>query len=245
MSMAGDPVPSSNIPFWRDPRQGPLPLLLLILTMMTGLVDAVSYLSLHHVFVANMTGNIVFLGFGIAGAQEFSIPASIVAVAAFLGGSLAGGRLGGRFGDHRGKLLVTSAYIKLILFVAALAIALSTHDSPAGDINYPLVVLLALAMGIQNAVARKLAVPDLTTTVLTLTLTGLAADSTLAGGKGPSPGRRVIATLTMFVGAAIGALLIFMVGIAAVLALAVAIEVGIGLSGRWLSSSTAAWTRAA
>ena len=48
-------------------RDGPLPPLLLALTLVTGLVDAASYVNLGHVFVANMTGNVVFLGFAIAG----------------------------------------------------------------------------------------------------------------------------------------------------------------------------------
>src|SRR5712675_1522169 len=68
---------------------------------------------------------------------------------------------------------------------------------------------LARAMGLQNATARRLGVPDLTTTVLTLTLTGLAADSTLAGGKSPRPGRRLVATASMLLGAAVGAFLLF------------------------------------
>src|ERR1700674_5971660 len=79
---------------WRDERHGPLPALLLLPTMVTGLRDAVSYLSLGHVFVANMTGNVVFLGFAVANAQDFSIPASLLAIAAFLAGALAGGRAG-------------------------------------------------------------------------------------------------------------------------------------------------------
>jgi uncharacterized membrane protein YoaK (UPF0700 family) len=63
---------------------------LLILTVVTGLVDAVSYLQLGRVFVANMTGNVVFLGFAVAGAQDFSIAASLTAVAAFLVGAAIG-----------------------------------------------------------------------------------------------------------------------------------------------------------
>lgn len=65
----------------RDARDGPLPPLLLLLTVVTGLVDAASYLKLGHVFVANMTGNVVFLGFAIAGASGLSIWASLVALA--------------------------------------------------------------------------------------------------------------------------------------------------------------------
>jgi uncharacterized membrane protein YoaK (UPF0700 family) len=70
-------------------RHGPLPPVLLVLTVVTGLVDAVSYLKLGHVFVANMTGNVVFLGFAIAGASGLSAAASIVALATFLLGALA------------------------------------------------------------------------------------------------------------------------------------------------------------
>ena len=40
-----------------------------------------------------------------------------------------------------------------------------------------LISLLGAAMGAQNAIARRIAVPDLTTTVLTLTVTGLVADA--------------------------------------------------------------------
>ena len=82
-----------------------------------------------------------------------------------------------------------------------------------------LIVLLAFAMGLQNATARSLAIPDLTTTVLTLTLTGLAADSKPAGGTNPRMGRRLLATGAMLFGAAIGALLVLQLGVAAALAL--------------------------
>jgi uncharacterized protein (DUF302 family)/uncharacterized membrane protein YoaK (UPF0700 family) len=84
---------------------GPLPPLLLALTLVTGLVDAVSYLVLGHVFVANMTGNVVFLGFALAGASGFSIAASLTALGAFSLGALLGGRLSTELSAHRGRLL--------------------------------------------------------------------------------------------------------------------------------------------
>src|SRR5215510_9771393 len=95
----------------RDPRDGPLPLLLILLTVVTGLVDAVSYLTLGHVFVANMTGNVVFLGFAVADAEDFSVPASLTAIIAFLFGALAGGRLAGWYGTHRGRLFAAALVI--------------------------------------------------------------------------------------------------------------------------------------
>jgi hypothetical protein len=68
----------------RDDNHGSLPPLLLTLTVATGLVDAVSYLVLGLVFVANTTGNVVFLGFALVGAANLSVFASVVALAAFL-----------------------------------------------------------------------------------------------------------------------------------------------------------------
>jgi hypothetical protein len=69
---------------WADSGFGPLPSLLVVMTVVTGVVDAVSYLALGHVFVANMTGNVVFLGFALAGAGGLSVPASLVALAGAL-----------------------------------------------------------------------------------------------------------------------------------------------------------------
>jgi uncharacterized membrane protein YoaK (UPF0700 family) len=75
-------------------------------------------------------------------------------------------------------------------------------------------------MGFRNATIRQLKVPDLTTTVLTLTITGLAADSTLAGGTNPNWGRRVSSVAALFIGAVAGALLIKTFGLAVPLAVA-------------------------
>lgn len=79
--------------------------------------------------------------------------------------------------------------------------------------------LLAIAMGLQNTAARTLAVPDLTTTVLTMTLTGIAADTGNTGGATIS--RRLLAVLTMFAGALVGTLLVLHAPLPWALALAV------------------------
>ncbi len=114
-------------------------------------------------------------------------------------------------------------YIEFILLVAALIFSLAVADTSTGTASFFLIGLLAIAMGLQNAAARRLAVPDLTTTVLTLTLTGLAADSRLAGGEGPRPMRRLAATATMCLGAAVGALLVLHFGASSVLVLTAAL----------------------
>jgi uncharacterized membrane protein YoaK (UPF0700 family) len=156
---------------------GPLPALLIGMTVVTGLVDAFSYLSLGHVFVANMTGNVVFLGFGLAGVGGTAITASLVAILAFAVGAAVGGRWAVRRSPHRGHLLAAAATVEAALVAAAALVAEAAGVNGAA-VPLILVSLLAVAMGGQNAIARRLSVPDRTTTVLTLTVTGLVADAT-------------------------------------------------------------------
>jgi len=191
-----------------------------LLTVVTGLVDAVAYLRLGHVFVANMTGNVVFLGFSVAGASGLSVGGSIVAILCFLPGGILAGRMHARVGGRRMHQLRVATAIQLVLFGGGVVIAAGVGDHIGSGSRYALIVLLALAMGIQNATARRLAVPDLTTTVLTLTLTGIASDSQLAGGSGAGTGRRFVSVAAMLLGAIIGALLLLKVAPVASLALA-------------------------
>jgi uncharacterized membrane protein YoaK (UPF0700 family) len=223
-------------------RDGPLPPLLLSLTAVTGLVDADSYLKLGHVFVANMTGNVVFLGFAIAGAGGLSVGASLFAIAAFLAGSIGGGRLGARLGDNRATLLVAATSIQAVAVAVAAGLAAAVGDHPGRPARDGLIVLLAVAMGLQNAVARRLAVPDLTTTVLTLTLTGIGADSSIAGGPGAKSGRRLLAVAAMLLGALAGGLLALHVSIAAPLAAATAVLAAVAVATHRLGGPDAAWT---
>jgi uncharacterized membrane protein YoaK (UPF0700 family) len=227
----------------RGDRHGPLVPMMVALTLLTGLVDAVSYLRLGHVFVANMTGNVVFLGFALAGAAGLSVAASLVALASFLLGALAGGWLGARNAAHRGRLLRAATVAQASLIMLALVVALLAEDPLVAGLRYVLIVLLALAMGVQNAAAQRLAVPELTTTVLTRTLTGLASEAGLVGGAGAHSGRRIVAVAAMLIGATCGGLLTLHVAIAATLAVALVLGSGLALAAHKLSHSTAAWTR--
>jgi uncharacterized membrane protein YoaK (UPF0700 family) len=217
---------------------GPLPALLLLLTVVTGVVDAVSILKLGRVFVANMTGNVVFTGFALVGAPGFSLSASLAALAGFLAGALLGGSLTSRLGHDRGLLLRAGAAAELVLVAAALALAasLTTAVGRAGD-----AALLALAMGIQNAVVRRLAVPDLTTTVLTMTLTGIAADLRAKDHGRAGLGRRVLAVATMFAGGACGALLVLHAGTTAALGLAVGLLVIVAAGATLAARRPGSW----
>jgi uncharacterized membrane protein YoaK (UPF0700 family) len=200
---------------------GPLPALLVGLTVVTGLVDAYSYLTLGHVFVANMTGNVVFFGFAIAGTGGISITASLLAVLAFAIGALLGGRLAASHPPHRGLLLAVATAVQACLVLAAAVVASSAGTRHAA-VRFILIGLLAIAMGGQNAVVRRLNVPDLTTTVLTRTVTGLVADSP----KGATRVRQILGIVAMVVGALIGGLLRRFVFIAAPLWLAGVVLIG-------------------
>jgi uncharacterized membrane protein YoaK (UPF0700 family) len=205
-----------------DPRYGPLPLLLLALTVVTGLVDAVSILQLGRVFVANMTGNVVFTGFAIAGAPGFSLSASLFALAGFLVGATVGGMLIGRLGRDRALLLGAGAATEFVLVVSAWAVAATTSAPLTSAVRDVIAALLALAMGIQNAVARRLAVPDMTTTVLTMTLTGIAADIHFRSYR-PALLRRLSAVATMLGGGVLGAWLVLHTSTVATLGVAAGI----------------------
>jgi uncharacterized membrane protein YoaK (UPF0700 family) len=185
----------------------PLTLTLLTLTFTTGLIDATSYLGLGHVFTANMTGNVVLLGFGIAGTPGLPVVSPIVSLVAFLAGAGAGGFLASKIADRHARHVGSALGIEVVLITIAAVLAAVAHvraNTLSGDV---IVALLAFAMGVRNATVRRIAVPDLTTTVLTLTLTGLAADSRLAGGSGTGTTRRVSAFAAMLTGAVAGALL--------------------------------------
>jgi uncharacterized membrane protein YoaK (UPF0700 family) len=203
----------------RDPDHGPLPALLLVLTVLTGVVDAVSILKLGRVFVANMTGNVVFVGFALAGAPGFVLSASLFALGGFLVGAAAGGRIVVRLGNDRAVLLRAGVLVELALVSMALAIS-AISGAHLGRVAIDAIAALsAVAMGTQNAVVRRLGVPDLTTTVLTMTLTGIAAD--IGHRHVALVVRRASAVVAMLGGAIAGAELVLHSGASAALGLGV------------------------
>jgi uncharacterized membrane protein YoaK (UPF0700 family) len=186
----------------------PLSRTLLVLTFTTGVIDAVSYLGLGRVFTANMTGNVVLLGFGIAGSGGLPVVAPIVSLAAFLLGAGAGGVLAARLAERHPRHLAAALATEVALICVAAVIAAIVDVDPGGFWSDAMIAVLALAMGVRNATVRRIAVPDMTTTVLTMTLTALAADSPLFGGSGAGTTRRTAAVVAMLGGALAGALLL-------------------------------------
>jgi uncharacterized membrane protein YoaK (UPF0700 family) len=192
--------------------------LLVALTGATGLIDAVSYLGVGHVFVANMTGNVALLGFALSGASGLSVAASLAAVAGFLVGAVAGGRWGVAASRWPRLWLPLATAGQTVLVGAVAAAMLTGAVGPVGSSRLGLLAVLGVAMGIQNATVRRLAIPDLTTTVLTQTLTGLAAESSFGGGTNVRWLRRAGAVAAMLVGALAGGLLTLHAGLPTALA---------------------------
>jgi uncharacterized membrane protein YoaK (UPF0700 family) len=194
-----------------DRPPGPLVVTLALLTVVSGFVDAVSFLGLGHVFTANMTGNVVLIGFAAAGAPGFSVAASLTALVCFLAGAVAGGRLSRRVPLQRHLLLVVMV-VEATCLAAAAVVAGSVPAIGSGWPRFTAIGLLALGMGTRNAAVRRIGVRDMSTSVLTTTLTGLASDSSLGGGTNPNARLASTTILSMFGGALVGAVLVLHAG---------------------------------
>ena len=209
-----------------EPDHPPQPLVVTLaaLTVVSGFLDAVSFLGLGHVFIANMTGNVVLVGFAAAGAPGFSVAASLCALGFFLGGAVLGGRIAQRVQPHRTLLLIVMV-MEAACTAAAAVVAGTVPAIAAGWPRFTVIALLALGVGTRNAAVRRLGVRDMTTTVLTTTLTGLASDSSLAGGANPHAPYRLTSVFSQFGGALVGAVLVLHVGAAGSLGVAAGIVV--------------------
>jgi len=201
--------------------------LLVVMTVVTGVVDAASFLRLGHVFVANMTGNVVFLGFALAGSAGFSGSASLVALGAFVVGAAVAGRLGAPTGR---RMLARMATSEAALCAAAAGIAIVRSGT---NTRYAMTVLLGVAMGGQNAVVRRLAVPAMTTTtVLTTTLTALVADRPDLSRPDSHTVRRAAVGAAMLAGATVGAVIVLHASIEWALGTATALLAVVAVAAR-------------
>ncbi|MBY4128247.1 DUF1275 domain-containing protein [Rhodococcus fascians] len=180
---------------------------MMALTMVTGMLDAVGYLGLDRIFTGNMTGNIVILGLGVAGEDGLPIVGPLVALFAFvLGAALAGLTL--RSSAPGWNVRVTAIFTAgTVTLVAAGVVLLVVDVEGTSPLGIAIASIIAVDMGAQALAARFLAVKDMTTVVVTSTITSLAGESFVAPGPGRLFNRRLWAILVLFVGAVLGALL--------------------------------------
>ncbi|MBC7725055.1 MAG: DUF1275 domain-containing protein [Burkholderiaceae bacterium] len=181
---------------------------MLALTFSTGLIDAVGYLGLDRVFTGNMTGNVVILTMGLAGADDLPIVGPIIALVGFMLGAVIAGRslrpVAAGWSTHSTSLFTVVA----IILVGAAAIAVFSDSTRPLWLAYAITGLLGVAMGMQAGTARHIGVKDVTTVVVTSTLVGLAFDSRLGGNAKQAWERRLGAIVLLGLGAAAGALLL-------------------------------------
>ena len=182
--------------------------LLLTLTFAAGSVDALSYLGLSRVFTANMTGNAVLLGLAIGQTQELQVAHSSAAIVGFVLGVILGARLVPPSRErimwsHRISAAVGVECALLIVFAVGWWLS---GPSAAGVGLAVLIVLAGLAMGIQSAIARRLAVPGVSTTFVTGTITALLTEMTAASGATGDRRRMAAAIGALVAGAVVGGL---------------------------------------
>jgi uncharacterized membrane protein YoaK (UPF0700 family) len=225
-----------------DDRHGPLPALLMALTVLAGVVDAVSIAGLDHVFVAAQTGNFVLIGLGIAGIRGFSVAGSAISLVSFLAGAIAGTRICRGSGNHRGRALRNTTAFKAVLAVPVTIIALLAGGGNfSASVRTTITILLAASMGSQLALIRYLKVPDLMTAVMTLTMTGALTDH-VSGPRDLTLLRRGMALAAFAVGVIAGGLLIRFVDLGAALAFGLAIIVAVLVCSHLVSRTSAPWT---
>ncbi|KKC03089.1 YoaK family protein [Mycobacterium nebraskense] len=178
---------------------------LLLLTFATGLADSISILVLGHVFVANMTGNVIFLGFWLAPRTSIDMTAVVVALPTFVCTTILSGRISRHFADRTRPWITTVLATEITLLVGLATVAgtgvLQYHDNT----KLIMIGVLAVTFGLQHSSARQFGIQELSTTVLTSTIVSLGLDSRLAGGAGARQTLRIGVVLTMCAGAFLGA----------------------------------------
>lgn len=179
--------------------------LMLALTFSTGVVDAVGYLGLDRVFTGNMTGNVVVLGMALAGGANLPILRPVLALLFFMAGAALAGRAL-RHAPQGWSRRTSGAFLAVAAGLAALALFVALSPGPVSELAGSVATSgMAAVMGVQAAAARRLKVVDVTTVVVTSTITALASESRLAGGDGRFWQRRALAIVLILLGAVVGA----------------------------------------
>ncbi|MAU83500.1 MAG: DUF1275 family protein [Gordonia sp.] len=180
--------------------------LMVALTFVTGIVDAGGYLGLDKVFVGNMTGNVVILGMGAAGADGLPVLGPVLALVAFVVGAGLGGlvlRGHGSGWSTRVTVMLLASYAMVAASAVVVGVVTLTETT-----QITAAVLTAAAMGVQAAVARKVGVAEMTTVVVTSTITVWAIEFWSRPGWRTLANRRLLAIGAIFLGALVGAFLL-------------------------------------
>lgn len=184
--------------------------LTVLLTVGTGAMDAIGFLKLGDVFTSVMTGNLVLLGLAAGRADVTLVTHVGVAAAGYVLGAFCGGLIVNRSrGSQLWPTIATIVFgVELALLVAFTVIWFAVGGDPGDGLVLGMLALAATAMGLQSAAVRRIGLPNLSTTYMTGTLTGLVADlAQRSPGSGASvwAGARLAALVC---GAAVSSLLL-------------------------------------
>ena len=181
--------------------------LMMTLTVVTGALDAVGYLGLDRVFTGNMTGNVVILGMGIAAEDGLPVAGPLIALFGYVIGAAAAGRvLRGRRSGWNAVVTATILVNAAVLAVVA-TVLVAVPDAGASVPGVAVAATIAVVMGAQACTARVLAVTDMTTVVVTSTITSYASETLFLGGFAALRHRRLWAVVAIFAGALAGGLM--------------------------------------
>ena len=212
--------------------------LMMALTVVTGALDAVGYLGLDRVFTGNMTGNVVILGMGIAAEEGLPVAGPLIALIGYVtGAAIVGGLIRGRV--RAWTPVVTATICVNAVILAAVATVLLLVPVPGQSLGgVAAAATIALVMGAQASIARFLAVTDMTTVVVTSTITSYASETLFTGGLAWFTHRRLWAVVAIFAGALAGGLMMKL-HISVPVYVAAAVTLACGVLGHVL------WERAA
>ncbi len=170
--------------------------LILGLSATAGSLDSWSYFGLAHVFIANMTGNTIMLGYSLATRDWVRASGAAEAIACYAGGVYAGTLLsrsvrsqavpaapeGSVVWPQRVSLILALELLLVLLAASLSASALAAQD---GLRAHALVGIGAVAIGVQSAAIASLKLPGIVTTYITGTWTTLVSGTALrlAGEK--------------------------------------------------------------
>ena len=186
--------------------------ILILTAFAAGSVDIISFAKLGGIFASAMTGNLALLGLYVARVSIFSALGALIALLGFIAG-VSMGTLLTRDRLNEKAITILLAAQTLLLFAAALLWFTVSHRNgrPSADL---LILILAIAMGLQAVAGKKINLSSIPTVVFTSTLTNIVISVTdlLARGKFSLPDdtkRQMGSFCAYFAGAVIAGLLSF------------------------------------
>ena len=177
--------------------------LLLLLAFTSGAIDAVGLVALGGVFTSVMTGNMIFLGAGMATGDEEGALRALVAILAFMTGAFVGARIAGSSRQHDDpwpRAVSIALTVELLLLLGFSAAWWFSAGDPGARLQILLLATVAIALGVQSSAILRFGIQGLSTTYMTGTMTSIM--SALAARRHP---KNVVASAQILVSLISGA----------------------------------------